>query len=436
MKTRRFIAILVLIATLVLFFAGCKNSRWQKLGKDTEQVTLPTIYIETKDQQPIVSRTEYLPMLFTVLGSKDGLYDLEDAAGMIRGRGNSTWDFCDKKSYRIKLDLKTNLLGTGDGGDKDWALISCAREKSFLRNFAMFTLAKELGMEAVTDCSFVQVYLNGAYNGLYMLCETVEFGESRLDFEDKGEKADISYLLELDRRAKSEAESELEYFYANDWEIPFSIKSDVVCIEQTAFIKDYVEQVDDAILAGSREDFEALADLESFVDMYLLQEFSKNRDVGFASFYLYKPAGGKLTCGFPWDFDMALGNDSGEDRLAEEGAPKINYKDPKGLMASVLNRWFKALCETDWFVSLAARRWQEVVSPAVEKTVEVTVKQGYSMKNEAERNYDRWKIMGKKQLFEPVRIVLITSYTGQVDYLADWMTERKKWLDSYFEGVA
>ena len=249
----------------------------------------------------------------------------------------------------------------------------------------------------------------------------------------RGEEEDQAYLLELDKRAKSEAESPYEYFYVNDWEIPFAIKSKVSNEAQRDFIKDYVERVDDAILSGDREAINALADVESLVDMYLLQEFSKNRDVGFASFYLYKDKGGRLTAGFPWDFDMALGNDSGEDRLAEKDSPKINYKDPEGLMAAVLNRWFEALCQNEWFMTLCADRWEQTVSPAVDKMVKKTVLQGYAMKNDAKRNYDRWAIMGKKQLFEPARIVMIRSYTGQVDYLADWMTDRRKWLDEYFE---
>ena len=85
------------------------------------------------------------------------------------------------------------------------------------------------------------------------------------------------------------------------------------------------------------------------------------------------------------------------------------HPDPEGLMASVLNRWFEALCQTDWFLALASERWQTAVSPAVYETVIETVKKGYAMEEEAEKNYERWKIMGKKQLFEPIRVVLITS---------------------------
>ena len=36
-------------------------------------------------------------------------------ADSVRGRGNSTWLWYDKKPYRIKLDKKSQLLGMGEG---------------------------------------------------------------------------------------------------------------------------------------------------------------------------------------------------------------------------------------------------------------------------------------------------------------------------------
>ena len=371
-------------------------------------------------------------MTLTVTGCENAVYDLSGISGAIRGRGNSTWDFCDKKSYRIKLDNKANLLGAGKGADKDWALLANAREKSMLRNHAAFLLARKMGMEAVTNDAFAVLYLNGEYLGIYQLCETVELGKSRLDLPDGGEETDIGYLLELDKRAKSESKSKLSYFYVNDWKIPFAIKSEITTEEQNAFIKAYVGKADDAILMGDRERIEELIDLASFVDMYLIEEFTKDRDVGFASFYLYKKPGGKLYCGFPWDFDLALGNDSGEDRLAEEDSPKLDYKGAGGIVAGVLNRWFAALTAEDWFLRLCAQRFA-ALSSDFDAMIEETAATGYAMKTEAERNYERWKIMGQKQLFEPREIVRIRDYGGQVTYLLRWMRDRKAWLAGYFE---
>ena len=336
MKIRKLIGLILLFALLLTSFSGCGSDKWEEIGETTEQVTLPVFWIDTESGREIENTKEYIEMTLTVKNDPRQNVLHQGLSGKIKGRGNSTWDFCEKKSYRVKMSKGVDFLGAGENANKDWALISCAREKSFLRNYAMLYLAGALQMEAVSDCAFVQVYLNGEYVGLYMLCETVEFGNGRLDLEDDRADVDNSYLLELDKRAKSDAESELEYFYVNDWAVPFAIKSHVENQEQNDFIKSYMEKADDAILSGDRAEIEALVDLESLVDMYLLQEFSKNRDVGFSSFYLYKPAGEKLKCGFPWDFDLALGNDSGEDRLAEENSPKVNYSGTEGLVAAVL----------------------------------------------------------------------------------------------------
>lgn len=425
------IAIALMMAILLSLLPSC-SSKWQKVYQNTPQITLPVLQIETKNGEEVTSREEYIDMSLSLSGCEKE-EDNVTLKGRIRGRGNSSWDFCEKKSYKLKLDLKVNLLDIGSGGEKDWALISNGREKSMLRNYAIFDLAKRMGMYPVTNSDFVTVYLNGDYIGVYLLTENIEVANHRLDIDDSGTQPDSGYLIELDRRAVGDAKSKLEYFYCNDWDTPFGIKSKVHNKEQNTFIKNYVEAVDVAILSGERAEIEKLVDLPSAVDMYIIEEFSKDRDVGYASLYMYKESGGKLTFCYPWDFDLALGNDSGEDRLAESDSPKINYKDPEGFMASVLNRWFAALMNTEWFQAEVSARWNEL-DDEIDAMISEVAKTGYSLRDEAKKNYDRFKIMGKKQLFEPYELVIITSYAGQVDYLLDWMTERKAWLDKQWKG--
>ena len=103
--------------------------------------------------------------------------------------------------------------------------------------------------------------------------------------EESGE-TEVGYLLELDKRAKAESQHSYEYFYVNDWAVPFAVKSHIENKAQNAYIKSYVERADDAILSGERSRVEELVELSSLVDMYILEEFSKDRDVGFASFYV------------------------------------------------------------------------------------------------------------------------------------------------------
>ena len=76
--------------------------------------TLPVMYIETRNHQPVTSKTVYVPATYYLvdnlnpdmnIGSKDSPEQLE-----IRGRGNSSWRDA-KKPYKIKLANKTSLLG-------------------------------------------------------------------------------------------------------------------------------------------------------------------------------------------------------------------------------------------------------------------------------------------------------------------------------------
>ncbi len=435
MKIIRYVSIFLVAATLLAVLSSCGDDRWKEVKKNCTQTVLPAIHINTQDGRAVEDRETDLEMTLSVTGAENEKYNLTSVTGTIRGRGNSSWNFCEKKSYRLKLDLKINLLGTGDGGDRDWALISNAREKSMLRNYAVLLLAQKMGMEAVTDCSFVKVFLNDEYIGVYLLCETVKFGKNRLDIDVEKGKNDTGYLLELDRWAYSEGTARDVYFYVNDWNVPFVIKSKGASAEQRSYIKEYMSETDRAILSGNRENIEKYIDLASAVDLYIIEEFTKDRDVGFSSFFVYKESGGKLKFGFPWDFDLALGNDSGEDRLHEENSPKLDYKGTSGVVAGVLNRWFAALTGEEWFLKLTAERFGELSEVFDEMFAEVA-QTGYSLCEEAERNYRRWKIMGKKQLFEPQKVVRIKTYSGQVDYLLWWMEKRCQWLDDHFSAYA
>lgn len=426
----KFLLMFSVLALLILALCSCSDGKWDQIRKESAQITLPDILISTENGAEIADREHYIAMTLSVKGCEKEEYNTVNVPGFVRGRGNSTWDFCDKKSYRLKLDLEINLLGAGDGGDKDWVLISNAREKSMMRNYAVFLLAKKMGMQAVTDCLFANLYINGEYMGMYLLCESVEFGENRLDIDDEGTGVDIGYLLELDSRAVGESKHSYEYFYVNDWSVPFAVKSKISGGEQNAFIKRFMEDTDNALMTGQKERIEEFLDINSAVDMYIIEEFSKDRDVGFASLFLYKEPGEKLHFGFPWDFDLALGNDSGEDRLDEKDSPKLNYKGTSGIVAGVLNRWFAALTGEQWFMELVAERFSGL-SEDFEALFEEVARVGFSMSDEAERNYDKWKIMGKRQLFEPFEVVRIRTYNGQVNYLLSWMEKRHAWLEEY-----
>ena len=97
--------------------------------------------------------------------------------------GNSTLK-AKKKSFNLKLAQKQSLLGMDR--DRSWALISNAYDNSFARNYTALALAELLNLPFAPQQKPVDLYLNGQYLGVYMLCEKVQVGKGRVEIRDLG----------------------------------------------------------------------------------------------------------------------------------------------------------------------------------------------------------------------------------------------------------
>ncbi len=98
----------------------------------------------------------------------------------IHGRGNTTWSL-DKKPYHLTLDSPQDLLGTGSS--RHWILLANALDRTNLRNRIVHDCAGFAGLQWTPSCDYVDVYLNGGYNGLYLLTEQIETGSGRLEID-------------------------------------------------------------------------------------------------------------------------------------------------------------------------------------------------------------------------------------------------------------
>jgi hypothetical protein len=67
-------------------------------------------------------------------------------------------------------------------------------------------------LQYTTTVQFVELYLNGQYDGVYLLCEQTEVGSTRVDISDDLDNTDTGYLIELDARAPDEGTLDREYF--------------------------------------------------------------------------------------------------------------------------------------------------------------------------------------------------------------------------------
>lgn len=379
------------------------------------ELTLPILRIDTGGNA-ISSTSTYISARVTAENCPEE-YAFKNQRANVRGRGNTSWSFQDKPPYKLNFIKDVSLFGIGEA-DKDWLLLSTYTDKSFLRNYSMFRLGQMLeGIEYAPACTFIELYIGDDYKGVYLLTEQIEACSARLDLNDGGKEPDKDYLIELDSRAEQDG---LTYFTIPNGQKPFSVKSTVYTTKETQYIAKEVSKLNSALLSGNEEQIRKLCNMESLVDNYILQELSHNRDAGFASFFFYR-RDGVFYFGPPWDFDLALGN----DREYGNALKEIYSKDGRG------NNWFASLYKQEWFRALVAKRLEEI-EPILNTLNGELLMMGKALEEPARRNFNRFRILGTPIFLEPSEVHSLKTYYEQVEYLADWISQRGDFLKKTF----
>ncbi|MBQ8393783.1 MAG: CotH kinase family protein [Clostridia bacterium] len=375
---------------------------------EVQPLTLPILSINTENGDPILSKEIYVNCQFSVSNTDDE-YKLSAEPGKIKGRGNTSWKN-DKKPYHIKFDEPVDLFGNGEA--REWNLISNHTDYSMIRNYLAYTVASKFStLGGLGEMQFVELYLNGQYDGVYLVCERIEIAENRVNITTSEPGVlDTGYIVELDGRGEGDCFAVNGKYYA--MKAPENYTK-----EQKNYIGMYVYDCLNALENGDWEDICNLIDVESFAESYIVHEVHKCCDVGYASFYMVKDSGGKLRCGPVWDFDRSLGNVYN----------KAGSQDPKKLFASIENEWFAALLKHEEFVQLVGEKL-DIYAPIMEETYEECFAYVESHKSSFERNDLRWSILGRDLYPNPSNLVKIKTWQGQVDYNKQFLKDSLKFM--------
>ncbi len=401
---------------------GCaKISRQEyKITENSfDQKTFPFIYIETENNMDIVSKEEYISCSVSTSNTLQK-YILQNESAKIKGRGNSTWTF-PKKPYKLKFNSKIDLLGNGKA--KTWTLIANYCDKSLTRNLMAYEIARAIGLENTTSADPVNLIVNGVYYGVYLLCEQVEIGKTRVNIESDLSDINTGYLIEMDARAPEEGIENIDYFSIDG--INYAVKDpetddDDFSFQHMNFIKNYVTQSFNSLSA----DYETVSnniDVESFAKCYIVHEMFNCIDVGFSSFYMYKIKGGKLYAGPVWDFDISSGNCN-----YIKNGNNNNY-----LYAKESNIWYKKLLQFDEFKSLVSEILMEY-KDTIKSKIEEVVNYQLEYKDNNNANFKVWHIMGIYVWPNPKEIVKINNFVGQINYLENWVKLKLSYMEDYF----
>ena len=364
-------------------------------------------------------------------------------------RGSSSQMF-DKKSYGFETwdemgeDLNASLGGFPE--EEDWILYGPYSDKSLVRNVLIYELSNNMGQYA-SKTKFYELEINGVFQGIYVLMEKIKRDRNRVDISkikveditggyiikiDKptgdGDWYDgnISFTSQYDTTGVLMGNSNINFLY----EYP---KADDVSEEQKKYIQDYIHLFETALIS---EDFESIEngyrqfiDLDSFIDFFILNEFSKNPDGFRLSTYLHKEKGGKLKMGPIWDFNLAFGNVNYCDGDSPYGWAH-RFNDICSGDTWQVPFWWNRFLDDPEYVSLLKERWailrSEILSSDTVSGRLRELQENLKGSSAIDKNFGKWLILGK--YIWPNKFIG-DSYDSEINYLEEWINERFDWLD-------
>lgn len=365
-----------------------------------------------------------------------------------------------QKPYTFELNdglgnqVDTGLLGMPR--EHDWHLLANYNDKAFVRNTLANHLFTEMGNYA-TRSKFCEVIINGQYQGIYLLSETLKRDKNRVDLakldttENSGINMTGGYIIKNDYWDGTNSwlsnyspidhptyDVHLVYHYP---------KPDVITPAQKTYLQGYIDQYETALYGTTFADtvtgYRAYADIFSFVDYEIVNELARNNDGFKKSFYFNKDKDkttgiSKLKAGPVWDFDWAWKNiwSGGCIFDATDGSGWAHHINDCGPDVNS-NGWHVRMMEDTNYQNILRCRWDRFRESILDTTYLFNYIDSCSayLDESQQRHYEKWGHLGLNSGAPEVGPIP-TTFQGEVDALKEWIRKRIVWLDNNIPGNA
>ncbi len=285
-------------------------------------------------------------------------------------------------------------------------------DRTLLRASVQFKYSEILKLDWTPRWQYVELFLNGQYQGNYLFTEHIKTSGSRVKIEDDG------YLFEKDAYAAQEP-----VYFTSEMGYSFSFKTpdpdDGITQEQIDYAQSYITRLEEALNADDILSHEAafldIIDVESWAKWYLVNFLMANQDTN--DYYVITTAGAKLKKGPVWDAEWSAG--IGWDNVR----PVLyNYNGTRSYA------YYPIMMQNPYFKEEVYRIFMEN-KDALKNSVMDYINEMYDYLYLSQKdNFEKWPIMNS---------VISVNYTSngtwenEVQFLKSYLLKRLEWAESF-----
>jgi len=384
-----------------------------------------------------------------VINSLNDSFNDYDGKISIEYRGSSSQSF-PKKSYALETEdingNNNNVSLLGMPVENDWILYAPYSDKSLMRNFLTFNLGEKMGNYSPRTV-YCELVVNGYYKGVYVLMEKIKRDNNRVDIakldsnDIAGDSLTGGYIIKIDKYTGGGGDNWLSDFPnigGGSLYIQYHYpEASVMLSEQLDYIEHYIDSFEYALNGVNFSDtsigYSKYIDVNSFIDLYIMNELSKNIDGYRLSTYMYKDRddnGGKLTMGPFWDYNLAYGNAD----YCEGGLTAGWEVDGDGGACGWNNPfWFERLLDDTTYQNRLKCRWEYLRDRSFHEDSIFNFIDSIALylDDAQQRNFQKWDVLGT---YIWPNFYIGNTYQDELIFIKTWLSGRLAWIDNNIVG--
>ena len=315
---------------------------------------------------------------------------------------------CDNSSqgkceYTLKFTNKVSFFSDPEGFS--WALKANCSDITMLRSQTAYYMSKISNLVYTPRYHYIDLMLNGRYNGTYMMGECMEISDGRVNVGSDG------FLMCVGAGWNGIS------FNASYLEQPVTIVAPAsVSNNSINYISGYISSAETALFSSNFKDpkvgWQKYLDIDSFVDWYIVNEIAKNESGAFQSNCLMNlKLGAKLKMGPIYNLETAFNNRSTSNGFVVKNS-----------------RWYSRLFQDPVFVAKVKERFVFFYTHKKDIISEMNNNAQY-LKYSVQENDNKWNVFA-------TATNTWAEYQKTVVSLELWLNNRIEWLKEQFDKMS